>query len=77
MNKRSDKVVFSNFKVSRKLRQNTLPKGGNLSVLRLTPPLIDRNLIDTMILVIFFLAYAYCEGMDKTLWWGQMHRPHF
>ena len=66
MNKRSDKVVFSNFKVSRKLRQNTLPKGGNLSVLRLTPPLIDRNLIDTMIWV-FFLAYAYCEGMEKTL----------
>ena len=66
MNKRSDKVVFSNFKVSRKLRHKTLPKGGNLSVLRLTPPLIDRNLIDTMIWV-FFLAYAYCEGMEKTL----------
>ena len=66
MNKRSDKVVFSNFKVSRKLRHKTLPKGGNLSVLRLTPPLIDRNLIDKMIWV-FFLAYAYCEGMEKTL----------
>ena len=76
MNKRSDKVVFSNFKVSRKLRHKTLPKGGNLSVLRLTPPLIDRNLIDTMIWV-FFLAYAYCEGMEKTLQWGQMHWPHF
>ena len=61
LNKRSHKVVFSDFKACTQTHTDGLAQTFEVIIQ----------------FWLFCLAYAYCEEMDRTLWRGPMQRPHF